>query len=175
MSLAEYEKLGVHLNPNYLHFEAHFIQYLPIIVLLTTIPLQLRYPPAAYHFTECNQSENEASPCLVLTSKYYHFNVKSTYFTVKIFSNKILIEDTLTEKIKCKENIAFKMVSLRTPSHKSSIIPGTCNLRNLLPSSCFPESYNLLSFKSKLNKLDLISFSLFLAFRFLLSSIVGAL
>ena len=45
----------------------------------------------------------------------------------------------------------------RTLSHKSSFIPRTCNLWNVLPSSCFPESYNLPSFKSKINKLDLIS------------------
>ena len=47
----------------------------------------------------------------------------------------------------------------RTLSHKSSFIPRTCNLWNVLPSSCFPESYNLLSFKSNINKLDLISLS----------------
>ena len=47
----------------------------------------------------------------------------------------------------------------RTLAHKSSFIPRTCNLRNVLPSSCFPESYNLPSFKSNVNKLDLISLS----------------
>ena len=47
----------------------------------------------------------------------------------------------------------------RTLSHKSSFIPRTCNLWNVLPSSCFPESYNLPSFKSNVNKLDLISLS----------------
>ena len=47
----------------------------------------------------------------------------------------------------------------QTLSHKSSFIPRTCNLWNLLSSSCFPESYNLPSFKSKINKLDLISLS----------------
>ena len=49
--------------------------------------------------------------------------------------------------------------NLRTLSHKSSFIPRTCNLWNVLPSSCFPESYNLPFFKSKINKLDLISLS----------------
>ena len=44
----------------------------------------------------------------------------------------------------------------RTLSHKSSFISRTCNLWNVLPSSCFPESYNLPTFKSKINKLDLI-------------------
>ena len=48
----------------------------------------------------------------------------------------------------------------RTLSHKSSFIPRTCNLWNVLPSSCFPESYNMPSFKSKINKLDLISLPL---------------
>ena len=47
----------------------------------------------------------------------------------------------------------------RTLSHKSSFIPRTCSLRNVLPSSCFSESYNLPSFKSKIDKLDLISLS----------------
>ena len=41
----------------------------------------------------------------------------------------------------------------------SSFIPRTCNLWNILPFSCFPESYNLPSFKSKINKLDLFSLS----------------
>ena len=45
----------------------------------------------------------------------------------------------------------------QTPVHKSSFIPRTCNLWNVLLSSYFPESYNLPSFKSKINKLDLIS------------------
>ena len=45
----------------------------------------------------------------------------------------------------------------KTPSHKSSFITRTCNLWDGLPSSCFPESYNLPSFKSKIDKLDLIS------------------
>ena len=47
----------------------------------------------------------------------------------------------------------------RTLSHKSSFTPRTCNLWNVLPSSCFPKSSNLSSFKSKINKLDLISLS----------------
>ena len=53
-------------------------------------------------------------------------------------------------------------VSLPTPptlSHKSSFIPRTCNLWSVLPSCLFPESYNLPYFKSKINKLDLISLS----------------
>ena len=44
-----------------------------------------------------------------------------------------------------------------TLSHKSSFIPRTCNLWNVLPFSRFPESCNLPSFKSKIDKLDLIS------------------
>ena len=47
----------------------------------------------------------------------------------------------------------------RTLSHKLSFIPRTCNLWNVLPSSCFPECYNLPSLNSKINKLDLISLS----------------
>ena len=47
----------------------------------------------------------------------------------------------------------------RTLSHKSSFIPRACNLWNILPSSCFPDSYNLPSFKFKINKLDFIHLS----------------
>ena len=46
----------------------------------------------------------------------------------------------------------------RTLSQKSSFIPRTCNSWNVLPSPCFPESHNVPSFKSKINKLDLITF-----------------
>ena len=47
----------------------------------------------------------------------------------------------------------------RTLSHKSSFIPRTFQLWNTLPSTSFPESYNLSYFKSDINKLDLISIS----------------
>ena len=47
----------------------------------------------------------------------------------------------------------------RTLAHKSSFIPRTCNLWNVLPSSCFPASYDLPSFNYMINKLDLISLS----------------
>ena len=47
----------------------------------------------------------------------------------------------------------------RTLSRKSSFIPRTCQLWNNLPSTSFPESYNLSCFKSNINKLDLISLS----------------
>ena len=47
----------------------------------------------------------------------------------------------------------------RTLSHKSSFIPRTSQLWNSLPPTTFPESYNLLSFKSNINKLDLVSLS----------------
>ena len=57
----------------------------------------------------------------------------------------------------------YSMSSRQSPvqshSQKSSFIPRTGNLWNVLPSCCFPESYNLPSFKSKINKLDLISLS----------------
>ena len=55
-------------------------------------------------------------------------------------------------------------VSLPNPqtlSHKSSFIARTGNLWNVLPSSCFPESNNLPSFKSQMSKLALDLNSLF--------------
>ena len=57
----------------------------------------------------------------------------------------------------------------RTLSHKSSFTPRTSQLWNSLPPTTFPESYNLSSFKSNINKLDLCS-PHFLSFSF-----VGAL
>ena len=48
----------------------------------------------------------------------------------------------------------------RTLAHKSSFVPRTSQLWNSLPSTAFPESYNLSCFKSNVNKLDLISFSI---------------
>ena len=47
----------------------------------------------------------------------------------------------------------------RTLSHESSFTPRTCNLRNVLPPSCLPEFCNLPSFRSKINKRDLIFLS----------------
>ena len=47
----------------------------------------------------------------------------------------------------------------RTLAHKSSFIPRTSQLWNSLPPTSFPESYNLSSFKSNVNKLDLVSLS----------------
>ena len=48
----------------------------------------------------------------------------------------------------------------QTLSHKSSFIPRTSQLWNLLPPTTFPESYNLSFFKSNMNKLALDSHSI---------------
>ena len=47
----------------------------------------------------------------------------------------------------------FSLPNQRTLCHKSSFIPRTCNLWNGLPTSFFPESYSLPSFKSKIRKM----------------------
>ena len=47
----------------------------------------------------------------------------------------------------------------RTLAHKSSFTTRTSQLWNSLPPTTFPESYNLSSCKSKVNKLDLVSLS----------------
>ena len=47
----------------------------------------------------------------------------------------------------------------RTLSHKSFVIPRTSQLWNSLPPTIFPESYTLSSFKSNINKLDLVCHS----------------
>ena len=45
----------------------------------------------------------------------------------------------------------------RTLTHKSSFIPRTCSVWSVLHSSSFPTAYNLSSFKTKINKPDMIS------------------
>ena len=47
----------------------------------------------------------------------------------------------------------------RALAHKSSFLPRTSQLWSSLPPTTFPESYNLSSFKSNVNKLDLVSLS----------------
>ena len=65
----------------------------------------------------------------------------------------------------------------RTLAHKSYFIPRTSLLWNSLQSIIFPESYNLSSLKSNINKLDPVSpfFLNFLPFPFSWFSFVGAL
>ena len=55
--------------------------------------------------------------------------------------------------------IMILYVFIALSSAQLSFIPRTWNLWNGLPSSCFLESYNLPSFKSKISKLHLISLS----------------
>ena len=74
------------------------------------------------------------------------------------------------QKLNAFTDLPSLLPNPRTLSHKSSFIPRTCNLWNVLPSSCFPESYISPSFKSKINKLDLTSLPPSLS----LSSFVGA-
>ena len=56
-------------------------------------------------------------------------------------------------------NFQVTLPNPRTLCHKSSFNPRTSQLWNSLPPTTFPESYNLSSFKSNINKLDLISLS----------------
>ena len=63
----------------------------------------------------------------------------------------------------------------QTLSHKSSFIPRTSQLWNPWPPNTFPESYNLSSFKSNINKIDLVSLSTSISNHFLSFSFVGAL
>ena len=77
--------------------------------------------------------------CLDLAYSFVALDLKSYILMCIVFIKELLTSQTL--------------------SRQSSFIPRTCNLWNVLPSSCFPESYNLPSSKSKINKLDLISLS----------------
>ena len=78
---------------------------------------------------------------------------------------KNIIPDHPVRRVRTTRNSTYShpfQVTLpnpRTLSHKSSFIPRTSQLWNSLPPTTFPESYNLSSFKSNINKLDLISFS----------------
>ena len=62
-----------------------------------------------------------------------------------------------TRSSTCSHLFQLSLPNSRTLSHKSSFIPKTCSLWNVLPFPCFLQSYNLPFFKSKINKLDMIA------------------
>ena len=64
-----------------------------------------------------------------------------------------------TRSSTCSHSFQVTLPNPRTLSHKSSFIPRTSHLWNSLPPNTFPESYNFSSFKSNINKLDLVSLS----------------
>ena len=64
-----------------------------------------------------------------------------------------------TRSSTCSHLFQVTLPNPRTLAHKSSFIPRTSQLWNSLPPTTFPESYNSPSFKSNINKLDLISLS----------------
>ena len=70
------------------------------------------------------------------------------------FANTALVNEATPHIIRTKI-----IVPSKTVTHKSSFIPRTSQLWNSLPPTTFPESYNLSSFKSNVNKLDLVSLS----------------
>ena len=69
----------------------------------------------------------------------------------------MMIIVVIIELLRVSKSIAIKfslhdvLVFRLSSPHKPSFIPRACNLWNVLPSSCFPESFNLRSFKSKIN------------------------
>ena len=105
--------------------------------------------------------------CLLMTIRFsslpkFIFNPNFTFTGIALRRSHILfmflwgVSGTPEAQL---THILFQ-VSLPNPrnlSHKSSFIPRTCNSWIVLPSSCFPESYNLPSFNSKISKIDLIS------------------
>ena len=75
---------------------------------------------------------------------------------------KNIISDPMrrVQTTRCSTHSHPFQVTLPNPrnlAHKSSFIPRTSQLWNSLPPTSFPESYNLSSFKSNVNKLDLVS------------------
>ena len=91
--------------------------------------------------------------------KHHNHNVHRCRDTSVIRSLSIELRVNGLNPTSAKLSLAVRKDVSSSVSHKSSFIPRTCNLWNVLPSSCFPESYNLPSFKSNINKLDLISLS----------------
>ena len=59
----------------------------------------------------------------------------------------------------CSHPFQVTLPNPGTLSHKSSFTPRTSQLWSSLPPTTFPESYNLSSFKSNINELDLVSLS----------------
>ena len=86
------------------------------------------------------------SSCEKKRSKYQLVVVGSIFF-LKYFKSTYLHPFQVT------------LPNSRTLAHKLSFIPRTSQLWNSLPPTTFPETYNLSSFKSNINKLDLISLS----------------
>ena len=99
---------------------------------------------------------------------YFHLHEKFMTNETKLseFDFKSLLGNELFSKMIILRNSTYShpfQISLptsRTPSHKSSFIRRTYNIWNVLLSSCLPGSYNLPSFQSKINKLDLVPLSL---------------
>ena len=108
-----------------------------------------------------------ASNLLLLAEKY---NAKGTFhlrswwrFRWLIFtigsSALSSIHLSFSFEIKSRFSQFFRYLIHEVYPTNHPYILGTYNLWNILPSSCFPESYNLPSFESKIKKLDLISLS----------------
>ena len=94
---------------------------------------------------------NSTAPFHCSVQKYSYLAVESLYNALSI--------QLLTFCSTHSHPFQVSLPNPRTLSHKSSFIPRTCNLWNVSPSSYFPESYNLPSFKTKMNKFDQISLS----------------
>ena len=65
-----------------------------------------------------------------------------------------------TRSSKHSQHFQATLPNPRTLANQSSSIPRTSQLWNSLPTTTFSESYNLSSFKSNINKLDLVSISI---------------
>ena len=81
-----------------------------------------------------------------LSIYYRYFNVHCSQVIRDIFPVSLRRVRT-TGSSTHSHRFQVSLPNPRTLSHKSSFIPRTCNLLNVLPSSCLPESYNLPSFK----------------------------
>ena len=117
----------------------------------------MHFPTFAFN-TRLNKKEQQLKAMVTLASSPY----TASSFSRKDCSSTAEKKESTLNLCSWKnfkdEGIAFKQIYIY-PSSKTF----QSNLWNVLPSSCFPESYNLPSFKSKINKLDLLS--LLLAFQ----------
>ena len=120
-------------------------------------------------------SAHSFSPCFSLRARFLvdeQINrIQLEIFSLEDKSFLIIKPTTLMSYLYRLNLFTATTVILTVPTinhHSFKMIKNKCNLWNVLPSSCFPESYNLPSFKSNLNELDLISLSSWLlAFLFL--------
>ena len=107
-----------------------------------------------------NSLQSLSNHCLVaVLSIFYHYFHRHCSQEIKnIIPDQVRCVRT-TRSSSYSYPFQVTLPNPQTLAHKSSFIPRTSQLWNLLPPTTFHESYNLSSVTSNINKLDLIALS----------------